>query len=109
MGDSNQNPSVGGIVISLFSKIHGPLRMHERSTYEALLGGLYVPSLNFKHNSLPCPCQYLTHLFVISCHFICFMLLSRPAMSLVGVVPQEGLYNFIDQILKSNLIYSVKN
>ena len=30
------------------------------------------------------------------------------AMSLVGVVPQEGLYNFIDQILKPNLIYSVK-
>ena len=38
-------------------------------------GGRYVPSLNFIMRSRPCPCWYLTNLFVICCHFIGLMLL----------------------------------
>ena len=80
-----------------------------RDYNEALLGGLYVPSLNFKHNSLPCPCQYFNPSLIMSLVATSSVLCRCfKAMSLVGVVPQEGLYNFIDQILEPNFICSVK-
>ena len=51
------------------------LQKARAALWSLLRGGRYVPSLNFIMRSRPCPCWYLTDLFVICCHFIGLMLL----------------------------------
>ena len=54
-------------------------------------GGRYVPSLNFIMRSRPCPCWYLTDLYVICCHFIALMLLFQCHAAGRNFTPTEPL------------------
>ena len=76
-------------------------------------GGSYVPAINCKYShfaflrSRPCPCRYLTHLYVVCCHFIKFYVTGSMPCRLLEFYPTLTGPHKITTYSKIRVIYKI--
>ena len=76
-------------------------------------GGWYVPAINCKYShfaflrSRPCPCRYLTHLYVVCCHFIKFYVTGSMPCRLLEFYPTRTGPHKITTYSKILVIYKI--